>query len=213
MTGVVGVPGLGPISTVKLIGAGIVAIAIAVFIGFAFHWRNKMVELQGWQDNVVTVTSTAADLKDKKGRPLKLAPSAVAHQIELFGKALDEVDTKTAQAKADDLAHARTTETNQNRAGQETSNEYQAALARVRADYAERLRRVERQASGNQRGGGGTNLPGTASNPSGPNATASEERLPVPDALVATEQAIQLDAIQRFACRVGLAAPALCSPR
>lgn len=207
----IGVPGIGPVSTIKLIGAGIVALAIAVFIGFAFHWRSEMNELKGWQDQIITVTSTAADLKDKRGQPLRLKPADVAHQIELFGKALDAVDTKTAQAKADDLAHARTVENTQNRAGQETSNEYQTAIARVRADYAERLRRIERQAAGNQRGSGATNLPSTSTGAGRPDATASEEGLPSADALVATEQAIQLESIQRWACRVGLAAPALCS--
>lgn len=192
-------------STAKLIGGGIAILAVLAFIATAFSWRNDRNNLRDWQNQVIAATVDAANLTDQKGRPAKLKPKDVPQQIRFLGEALDAVRTKTAQAKADDLANARVVETRQNRAGQETSNEYQAAIARVRADYAERLRNAQRQAGTNQGGGGTTYLPSPSTGSRRPDAAPSQEGLPSEDALIATEQAIQLEAIQNWARRVGLA--------
>lgn len=193
------------ISTAKLIGGLVGLLAVIAFVLTAFHWKGQRDDLRDWQGQVISATVDAAGLKDKNGNPAKMKPKDVPQQIRFLGEALDAVRTKTAQAKADDLEHARTVETHQTQVGQETSNDYQAAIARVRADYAERLRVIERQASTNSGSGGTTRVPSTPASSIRPDAAAAQNGLPSEDALTATEQAIQLKAIQDFACKTGLA--------
>jgi hypothetical protein len=180
----------------KLIGLAIAAASILSFVLLAFHWKNTMTERGEKLATICQMTRTASEVP-------KLKCGEVAAQIQFMGETLNAVREKTAKAQADDAAHAREVEGRQTTIGQESSHDYQAELARVRADYAERLRRAASAAHS----GSGRNSP--VSNPSTgarrPDAAAAQAGLPSEDALTATEQALQLKAIQDWARRVGLA--------
>lgn len=185
------------LSTAKLIGFGLGLIALLGCIYTALSWRAERNELREWRGQVVAATVDAAGLKDSKGRPAKLKPKDVPQQIRFLGEALSAVRLKTAQAQADDAAHARAVEQRQAKISQEASNDYQKQLTAVRADYAERVRKARAAATNQSRGGNPSvsSQPGSAGRP---DATASEDRLPPADALIATEQALQLQALQKW---------------
>jgi hypothetical protein len=186
-------PGL---STAKLIGFALAAAAILSFVLLALHWKNTMTERGQSLATICQATRTASDLP-------KLKCADTAKEIGMLGQALADVKAKTAQAKADDAAHAKAVETHQNAISQESSDDYQKQLAVVRADYARRVRAAE--AAAHSSGGGSPSVPGAAPSAARPDAAPAQAQLPAPDALTATEQAIQLKAIQDWACKEGLA--------
>lgn len=75
---------------------------------------------------------------------------------------------------------------------EEISHDYQARIAAVRARAA-RLRD-----NADQGGSGEAGLPAPGDPSGGPDAPAGQDRLPAPDALICTEQAIQLEELQRW---------------
>jgi hypothetical protein len=194
------------ISTAKLIGAGIGLLAVIAFLALAFSWRSERNHLLQWQGEVISATVDAANLKDRAGKPAKLAAKDVPAQIRYLGKALADVKQKTAEIQALDAQHARAVESRQTSISQESSHDYQAALARVRADYAERLRRISASRA-DQGGGGKPSVPGVTAVASRPGAAAAEGGLPPEDALIATEQALQLQAILDWGKKVGIVRP------
>lgn len=106
-------------------------------------------------------------------------------------KLQDKIRTKTAEALAEDLAHARVIEQAQAAISQEVSHDYQARIADVRARY-ERLLAQAKADPGRRRP---ADLPGLPTAIGGSDAAPPENRLPPADALIATEQAIQLDSL------------------
>jgi hypothetical protein len=186
------IPGL---SYVKLIGGLVAALILVALIADRGRWMHRAHNDEQQLSNVCDAVREAAN------RP-KLDCKQMPQQIQFLGDALNDVRAKTETAKASDAAHAKEVETRQNTISQESSNDYQAELARVRADYAERLRRASAANSG---GSGKPSVPGAAPSASGPDAAPAQGGLPAPDALTATEQALQLKAIQDWARKVGLA--------
>lgn len=104
-----------------------------------------------------------------------------------------------ARRKADDLANVQRVAAEQGLISKETTDEYEARIAALRTDFAERVRIATGTHSG---GSGGAHLPSTAATPSGADETACETKLPAQDALIASEQAEQLIALQGWARRV-----------
>ena len=78
---------------------------------------------------------------------------------------------------------------------QEVTDDYQGRIDRLRADYARRLRA---QAAADPGGGGGATMPGLSPTPGRADAAAGETRLPLADALIASEQAERLVALQAW---------------
>lgn len=181
---------------VKLIGGAVAALMLLGLILGLKHYKHLAEERGAKLTAICETTRTAS------GVP-KLKCGEVAAQIQFMGEALNAVRVKTAKAQADDAAHAREVEGRQTTIGQESSRDYQAELARVRADYADRLRRAARGTD--QGGSGNTPVPRFASGANGPDAASAQGGLPSADALTATEQAIQLRSIQDWARKVGLA--------
>lgn len=108
----------------------------------------------------------------------------------------DAVRTKTAAAHAADLARARAAEQRAAVINQEISNDYQAHLADARARYDRLLANAAaRPATG---GGAGSGLPGLPGASGRPDAAAAQDRFLAADALTATDQALQLDALIRW---------------
>lgn len=99
----------------------------------------------------------------------------------------------TERARAADRANAERVEAAQGQINERIANDFQARLADARA-RADRLRHGTKAPSdpGGGRGASVPRLPGSAP---GTSQAASEDRLPDAERLIATEQAIQLDAL------------------
>jgi hypothetical protein len=184
------------LSYVKLIGGLVAALILASLIADRGRWMHRAHVAEAQAD------ADCQAIRSASNRP-KLKCDEAPQQIQFLADALNAVAAKTAAAKAADAAHAHEVETRQNVASQETSRDYQAELARVRADYAERLRRAASAA--NSSGGGKSPVSSAPASARGPDAAAAQNGLPSEDALTATEQALQLKAIQDWARKVGLA--------
>lgn len=108
-----------------------------------------------------------------------------------------DVRGKTAEAKAADAVHVIRVERDQSTVTQETDRDYQTQLADLRRRYD--ALRVRAGAAKTNPGGGGSpavpSVPGTAGSADG---AAAQEGLPPEDALIASEQALQLDALQKW---------------
>ena len=96
-------------------------------------------------------------------------------------------------ARAADRANAMRVAVEQKHINERIENEFEARLAAARA-AAIRLREPARAAAADSRRGGAAGMPGLSA-PSGATPQIAEDRLPDPDRLLATEQAIQLDAL------------------
>jgi hypothetical protein len=96
------------------------------------------------------------------------------------------------KARADALAAARKVETEQERITHEVSADYQARLADVRARYS----RLLAEANADSRDAGEADLPGVSDATGGPDDGPAYCGLSLETRLVASEQALQLQALQ-----------------
>lgn len=96
------------------------------------------------------------------------------------------------RARAADRANAARVGAAQSIITERTADDYQARLAAARA-RAEQLRRESAAAATDPGARRATSVPGLAAAPGGAAQAPNENRLPLADALTATEQAIQLD--------------------
>ena len=101
------------------------------------------------------------------------------------------------QARDADRANAARVLAEQRAINERTSNDFEARLADARA-VAQRLRGEAATAAVNSRARGAAPVPGLSATAGGPAQAAREDRLPEPDALTATEQAIQLDELIKW---------------
>jgi len=116
--------------------------------------------------------------------------SALAGTIASYRAAAD-------QARAADRANLARVAAEQRSVNERTSNDYQARLAAARA-LAQRLRGDTAIAAADPGAGRAAPVPGLAAAAGGPSQAAREDGLPDPDALTATEQAIQLDELIKW---------------
>lgn len=105
-----------------------------------------------------------------------------------------EMARRTAEAQASDLAHARDIDAARARVSNEVSHDYQTRLAAVRARY-ERLRATPEGPADCR---DSTDMSGLPDAPGRPDAAAAGDRFPCSQALTATEQAMQLEALQNW---------------
>jgi hypothetical protein len=96
-------------------------------------------------------------------------------------------------ARAADRANALRVAAEQKHINERIENEFEARLAAARA-AAVRLREPARAAAADSRDGGAAGMPGLSA-ASGATSQIAEDRFPDSDRLLATEQAIQLDAL------------------
>lgn len=101
------------------------------------------------------------------------------------------------QARRDDAANIQRVKAEQARINERTANDYQSRIAAARAD-ARRLRLEAGSARADSGGGRTAPVPGLPASPGGASGAAGEDRLPGSDALIATEQAIQLDELVKW---------------
>ena len=111
------------------------------------------------------------------------------------------------QARRDDAANLARVKAQQGEINERTANDYESRIASARAD-ARRLRQQASAPAADPGSGGAapmSNLPA----PAGAIAeSAGKDRLPQPDALIATEQAIQLDELIKWVRAQVAVAPA-----
>lgn len=121
--------------------------------------------------------------------------AARAAQFAIDQAVLDKqaaaVRNATAAAQAADIAHKQAVEAVQAQAVNEVSHDYETRLADVRARY-DGLRAA---LAAHPSGSGATGLPSLPATAGGLDATPAQDRLSPEDALTATEQALQLDAL------------------
>lgn len=180
----------------KLIGGLAAALFLLGLIAERARWMHRA------HDAEAQVTAACDATRKAANRP-KLDCKQIPQQIQFLGDALNDVRAKTAAAQAADTANKITVESRQNAISQESSNDYQAAIAAARA-RAGRVR-PHSSAGTNQGRGGNPAVPGASASANGPDAAAAQAGLPPDDALIATEQAIQLKALQDWARKEGLA--------
>jgi hypothetical protein len=100
------------------------------------------------------------------------------------------------QARAADRANADRVAAEQSAINQRSTNDFEGRLAAARA-AAERLR-LQSTAAADSGRGRGAQVPEIAASAGGPAQGPGQDRLPGSDALVATEQAIQLDELIKW---------------
>ena len=103
------------------------------------------------------------------------------------------------QARAADQANATRVAAEQQSINERTEHDFETRLAAARAD-AQRLR-LQSEAGADPGAGRSAPMPVVSATFSGTVETAREDRLPPPDALTATEQAIQLDELIKWVRR------------
>lgn len=100
----------------------------------------------------------------------------------------------TAAALAADLEHRLAQERRQAEESRRIADDFEARIADARARAAAAGMRAQ-AAAADQGGGGGAPVPGLSDPARVADAAAGQDRLSAADALIATEQAIQLDAL------------------
>ena len=137
---------------------------------------------------------------------LWLARGAAEHRAELLTRDLAEARTAldrtrqdvraaTELARAKDQARAAEAERDQQTISLEVQHDYSKQLADLRSRYdALRLRAAASSADPGR--GGGAAVPGLPEAPGSTDGSADEARLPAEDALIASEQALRLKALQ-----------------
>lgn len=113
-----------------------------------------------------------------------------------FDQTVANYRTAAAERKAADLVNVRRVETEGATISKEIVDDYQSRIDRLRRDFAERVRLS--QAEANPRSPSGKDLPGVPETPGGADASAREAQFPSEDALIASEQAEQLVALQSW---------------
>lgn len=100
------------------------------------------------------------------------------------------------RARAADVANSARVAAEQGAINERTHDEYEARIAAARA-AAQRLR-IRSQAAPDPGAGRDASMPGISTSSAGTPEAPREDRLPQPDALTATEQAIQLDELIKW---------------
>lgn len=103
------------------------------------------------------------------------------------------------RARRADVANAKRVKTEQDAINERTAHDFQTRLAAARA-HAERLRR-EARAETDSRAGGAAPAPGLSASSGGVAEAAGKDGFPRADALIASEQAIQLDELIKWVRR------------
>jgi hypothetical protein len=113
-----------------------------------------------------------------------------------FATTVADYRSTATQARAADLANAQRVAADQRAINERTEHDYEARLGAARA-AAQRLRGPT-QAAADPGIGGGAPVPGLSAAAGGAAQAAREDGLSSPDALTATEQAIQLDELIKW---------------
>lgn len=123
---------------------------------------------------------------------MRASQEAAAHAATI-----SRVRQASAEAKAADAANVIRVERAQSALSQETDRDYQTQLAAVRRRY-DALRLRTGSAETDPGGGGSAAMPGVPDPAGRADGAAAQDGLPAGDALIASEQALQLEALQNW---------------
>jgi hypothetical protein len=157
--------------------------------------------LRFWREGVMValVLALGLALLAKAGESRRADKWQARARAEIAAHKLTIAHVRAAaeKARADDAAHARRVERDQSKVSEEVSRDYQKDLADLRRRYdALRVRLGKTQA--NPGGTGSAPLPCLPGAAGGPDGAACQEGLPSEDALIASEIALRLEALQRW---------------
>jgi hypothetical protein len=116
---------------------------------------------------------------------------------QLIARERAAVRAATVLARAQDEARAARTERDQAKVSQEVTDDYQTKLGDLRRRH-DAWRLHERAAAAAGGGGRGAGMPGLPDAARGADGAADKDRLPAADALIASEQALRLKALQSW---------------
>ncbi|MCA1199133.1 hypothetical protein K9B35_14240 [Sphingomonas sp. R647] len=175
-----------------MIGA---AKAVWAFLG----WRGTGALIALAAVTILNFQLAGARLETARAR-VELADERTAHRITVAN-----VRLAAAQAKIADAENAKRVIAEQSRINQEVSRDYQTRLAGVRA-RADALRlQLQRAAPTDPSSAADPRMPAAGTAAGGPDGAAAQDRLPLAiglmdleDRLIATEQAMQLEALQAW---------------
>jgi len=160
------------------------------FLALVRHWRDATILGLVAAIALIWLAKTAAE---RRGERLD---ARLAEMQILIERERDQVRARTAIARAEDAARAARIERDQSRISEEVSNAYQAQLADLRRRYdAVRLHAAGAAAAASG-GGGIAPMPRLSDAADRIDGAAAQDRLPPEDALIASEQALQLKALQ-----------------
>ena len=153
----------------RILGAAVAAAALLWLIQSRDHWRDE------------------ARANDGLYRAEQAAHAATVANYRAAAEQARRADSENiARVKAE-----------QAQINERTAYDFESRIASARAD-ARRLREQANAAAADPRSGGGTPVPDVRATAGGLAQGAGEDRLPQPDALIATEQAIQLDELIKW---------------
>lgn len=141
----------------------------------------------------IGLLATRAALAEAK---TSLVREQAAHQ-----KTEDNYRLAAQQRKTDDLLNVARVDAEADAVSKETIDEYQDRIAALRADFAERVRLAKAEAYPG--GSSGKDMPGLPDAAERADEAARQAQLPAQDALIASEQAEQLAALQGWVRRAG----------
>lgn len=147
------------------------------------HWREIVVG---------SLLLTLAAVCWYRGERIKTLEAKLAAEQSRYEQQVSDYRAAYQTAVANAHAAARFVEVQQERITHEVSADYQARLADVRARY----QRLLTEAKADFRDAGEADLPGVSDAASGPDDPAAYCGLSLETRLVASEQAIQLEALQ-----------------
>ena len=157
--------------------------------------------LRFWREGLAALLLLGCGVQELRVRGLKsdlqesrreVRDEKAAHKLTIAN-----VRAAAEKARADDAAHARRVERDQNSVSEEVSRDYQDQLVDLRRRYhALRVRLGKTPA--NPGGAGGEAVPGLPGSSPGPDGAAGQDGLPAEDALIASEIALRLKALQEW---------------
>ena len=161
-----------------------------IAMAIARSWKNVALALL--LAVIVTLKlSLAAEQRHSARLQLRLAETDAAYE-----RFKADVAAKTALAKAQDAARVSRVERDQMLINQERLNAYQKDIAALRARAAQRLR--DGQAAADSGRGRDASMPGLSGAAGGAHGAAGEVGLSDDDALIASEIALRLKALQQW---------------
>jgi hypothetical protein len=153
----------------KILGAALAVAALLWLIQSRDHWRDE------------------ARANDKLFHAEQAARAATAANYRAAAE----------QARRDDAQNLARVEAEQAQINERTASDFESRIASARAD-ARRLRRQASAPAADPGARGNAPVPGLPAPAGSADETAGEDRLPQSDALIATEQAIQLDELIKW---------------
>lgn len=193
---------------------------IVALVGVNIWNRNTIANLRDWQEAVLVAVSTAADVRTKDGKPATLRAKDAVAQIRIFGQFRDDVLGANATARLRQAARVQAVEAEAKSRNQENVDAYEAKLAAARR-VADQLRsdlmRASAATSAYPGGHRKADMSALSNARRAPDAPASPDGLPDPakwqpamnlyERLLATEQALQLEALINSVSALGAIDP------